>query len=152
MKVYRIAKKKHHANGLSGIGAYNEGGRWNSPGIYAVYTSENRSLAALETLVHVDEAELPPNLFIMTIEISEKSPVYEMPDDQIPPDWRIPGNLALQTIGDKIFRENNYLAIKARSAVLPQEYNYILNPLFSGFYDLVKVTEVADYEVDKRLL
>ena len=152
MEVYRIAKKKHLANDLSGTGAYNEGGRWNSPGTFAVYTSENRSLAALEILVHVDEAELPPNLFIMTIEISNESPVYEMPDDQRPTDWRIPGNLALQTIGDQIFRENNYLAIKARSAVLPQEYNYILNPLFPGFHDLVKITEVSGYEVDKRLL
>jgi len=152
MKVYRIAKKKYSANDFSGTGAYNEGGRWNSPGTYALYTSENRSLAALEVLVHLDEAELPPNLFIMTIEISEKSLVYEMPDDKLPKDWRIPGNLALQTIGDQIFRENNHLAIKARSAVLPQEYNYILNPLFPGFYDLVKVAEVSDYEVDKRLL
>ncbi|HEX5155524.1 MAG TPA: RES family NAD+ phosphorylase [Parafilimonas sp.] len=152
MKVYRIAKKKHRVNDLSGTGAYNEGGRWNSPGTYALYTSEHRSLAALEVLVHVDETELPPNLFIMTIDISEQSPVYEMPDDQLPADWRIPGNLALQIIGDQIFRENNYLAIKARSAVLPQEYNYILNPLFPGFYELVKITEVFDYEIDKRLL
>jgi len=152
MIVYRIAKRKTRTNDLSGTGAYNEGGRWNSPGTYALYTSENRSLAALEVLVHVDESELPPNLFIMTIEINEKSPVYEMRDDQLPADWRIPGNLALQAIGDQIFRNNHYLAIKARSAVLPQEYNYILNPLFPGFYSLVKVIDVSDYEADKRLL
>jgi hypothetical protein len=102
--------------------------------------------------VHVDESELPPDLFIMTIEINDKSPVYEIPDDQLPPDWRIPGNMALQALGDQIFRDNNYLAIKARSAVLPQEYNYILNPLFPGFYELVKVVDMSDYETDKRLV
>jgi hypothetical protein len=74
---------------------------------------------------------------------SLKSPVYEMPDDQLPPDWRIPGNLALHPLGDQIFRTNNYLATKARSAVLPQEYNYILNPLFPGFYEQVKVVDVS---------
>lgn len=151
MKVYRIAKKKQRTNDLSGTGAYHEGGRWNSPGMYALYSSENISLAALEVLVHVDESELPPALFIMTIEINNKSPVYEVQDNELPADWRVPGNLALQALGDAIFRSNKHLVIKARSAVLPQEFNYILNPLFPRFYELVKVIEVTDYEVDKRL-
>ena len=42
---------------LSGMGAYLYGGRWNSPGQYVVYASGNVSLAMLEVLVHIDDAE-----------------------------------------------------------------------------------------------
>src|SRR4051794_4547055 len=101
MLVYRIAKKKIRSNDLSGQGAANEGGRWNNEGVLALYTSESRALAMLEILVHVEEAELPPNLFVMTIEIDDAAPVYTMPDVDLPADWRIPENLSLKQIGDK---------------------------------------------------
>jgi RES domain-containing protein len=42
---------------MTGTGAYKNGGRWNTPGHYAVYTSGNLSLAMLEVVVHVDDAE-----------------------------------------------------------------------------------------------
>mgnify|MGYP001466645235 CR=1 FL=1 len=42
---------------MSGAGAHLSGGRWNSPGRYAIYASGNLSLAMLELLVHIDDAE-----------------------------------------------------------------------------------------------
>jgi len=151
MRVYRIAKKKQRSNDLSGTGAYNEGGRWNNVGVYALYTSENRALAILEVLVHVEESELPPNLFIMTINIEDSAPVYEVKDSELPKDWREPENIALKTMGDKLFEDNKYIGLKVRSAVMPDEYNYILNPLHPDYKNLVKVISVEDYDVDKRL-
>lgn len=151
MIVYRIAKKKSRANDLSGQGAANEGGRWNSEGVFALYTSESRALAMLELLVHVDDSELPPQLFIMTIEVSDESPFYEIPESDLPADWRRPENLLLKELGDHIFSEKKFIGLKVRSAVLPKEFNYVLNPLFPRFYDLVKVTEIEDLERDGRL-
>ena len=69
---------------ITGTGAYNEGGRWNSEGVYALYTSEHSALAMLEVLVHVDEGELPPDMFVMTIEVADTAPVYTVPDEQLP--------------------------------------------------------------------
>lgn len=152
MIVYRIAKKKNRSNDLSGTGAFNEGGRWNNVGVYALYTSESRALATLEILVHVEESELPPNLFIMTIEIDDSAPIYEVKDSELPKDWRQPGSIDLKTIGDKLFKENQYIGLKARSAVMPDEYNYILNPLYPGYNNLVKVTSIEDLSVDGRFL
>lgn len=151
MNVYRIAKKRERANDLSGQGAANEGGRWNSEGVFCLYTSESRALAMLELLVHVDETELPPNLFIMTIEVNNSVQFYEIEDLDLPNDWRITENLALKKMGDKVFKEREYIGIRARSAVMPQEYNLILNPLYPGYYDLVKVVSVEDYQRDIRL-
>lgn len=151
MIVYRIAKKRERANDLSGQGAAYEGGRWNSEGVFCLYTSESRALAMLELLVHVDETELPPNLFIMTIEVDSSAQFYEIRDEELPNDWRITENLALKNLGDEIFKAREYIGIKARSAVMPQEYNLVLNPQYPGFYDLVKVILVEDYQRDIRL-
>lgn len=151
MILYRIAKRKQRANDLSGQGAANEGGRWNSEGVFALYTSESRALAMLELLVHVDETELPPNLFLMTIEVDNSVSFFEIMDEELPDDWRQPENLVLKLKGHKIFREQNFIGIKARSAVMPPEYNYVLNPLFPRFYDLVKVIHIEDYTLDNRL-
>jgi RES domain-containing protein len=152
MIVYRIAKKKRRSNDLSGTGAYNEGGRWNNVGVYALYTSENRALAALEVLVHVEESELPPKLYIMAIEIDDSAPIYKVKDSELPKDWRQAENIALKTMGDKFFEDNKWIGLKVRSAVMPNEYNYILNPLYPGYNNLVKVISIEDHNTDERLL
>ena len=54
-------------------------------------------------------------------------------------------------MGDKLFEDNKYIGLKVRSAVMPDEYNYILNPLHPDYKNLVKVISVEDYDVDKRL-
>jgi len=151
MLVYRIVKSKKRTLDLSGTGAFNEGGRWNNEGTYALYTSENPALALLEVLVHVDESELPPQLFIITLEIDETAPILEIADSSLPADWRLPENIKLKDRGDRIFRENKYLGIKAPSAVLPSQFNYIFNPGFLAYHNYIKVVKVELLEVDKRL-
>jgi|GEM_PF-4679954 len=51
MIVYRIAQTKY-AQDITGSGAKKYGGRWNRPGVAALYTSQQRSLCMLELLVH----------------------------------------------------------------------------------------------------
>jgi RES domain-containing protein len=152
MLVYRIVKNKFRTTDLSGKGAFITGGRWNNPGTFLLYTSMNSSLALLENLVHYDESEMPPNMFIMTIEIDQSAPVYTFPDDGLPKDWRQPENLELKEMGDKLVKGNQYLAIKVRSAVNPEEYNILLNPVYPRFHDLVKVVGTEPYAIDQRLV
>ncbi len=151
MTVYRIVKLKRRTSDLSGTGAFNVGGRWNNEGIYALYTSENPSLAFLEVLVHTDESELPPQLFIISIEVSDEAPIFEFPDKDLPANWRIPENLELKEMGDKILQSNEYLGIKVRSAVIPSQYNFILNPQFPDYHRFLKIVSVEPFDVDKRL-
>lgn len=143
---------RRRASDLSGTGAFNDGGRWNSEGVFALYTSENAALALLEVLVHADESELPPHLFLMTIEVDDKAPIYSVPDSRLPDNWRIPDNMELKRIGDRILRGERYLAIKAKSAVLPAAYNFILNPGHPDFAKMVRVVKVQPLDVDGRLL
>jgi hypothetical protein len=45
-----------------------------------------------------------------------------------------------------------FLAIKVRSAINYFEYNYLLNPLFPRFHDLVKIVDVIEIKTDERLV
>lgn len=143
---------KERAIDLSGKGAFLYGGCWNSQGVFMLYTSTHVSLAMLEVLVHIDESEIPPHLFISQIEISQTVPIYQFPEEQLPKNWREPDNLNLKKIGDRLMREKNYLGFQVRSAVLPSEYNILLNPLFPGYTDLVTVKRIDKLETDPRLM
>ena len=153
MLLYRIAKARRRTNDLSGMGAYTFGGRWNNPGTYMLYTSENSSLAYLENLVHFDSDIIPPNLFIMGIEVGGSPElIHTLPDHSYPRQWTRLGNLENKRLGDRWMREANYLGIRVRSAVNPKEYNCLLNPLYPGYAALVKVTSVEQLPVDNRLI
>lgn len=87
----------------------------------------------------------------MTIELDEKAPIHAVPDSTLPANWRIPDNFILKEMGDNFFKESKVIGIKVRSAVMEYSYNYVLNPQFPEYYNLVRVIEVRALEVDKRL-
>jgi RES domain-containing protein len=151
MLVYRLVKHRERTSDLSGTGSYVQGGRWNSAGVYALYTAQNRSLALLEMRVHFDPEEMPPSLFVMTIEIQDHAPMLELNELDLPYDWRTSDNLALQAMGDEWLKRTDILAIKVPSAVMPLEYNFILNPSFSGYHQMVRVVHIDQYTIDERL-
>ncbi len=153
MQLFRIAKSRQRASDLSGMGAYRFGGRWNSPGTYMLYTSENSSLAYLENLVHFDPDIIPPQLYIMNIHV-EATPalIHTVPESAYPKNWMKLGNLENKRLGDKWMREMECLAIRVRSAVNPREFNCLLNPLFPGYHAFVTVASVERLPVDSRLI
>ena len=153
MIAYRIAKSQLRAEDISGMGAFRNGGRWNSKGTYMLYASENSSLAFLENLVHFDELNLPPDLYMISIEISiDESQVYRLPYPEYPVKWQLLENLENKKMGDRWMSEKKYLAVKVKSAVNPSEYNFLLNPLFPHYHDLVKVLSIEPLPIDSRLL
>jgi RES domain-containing protein len=152
MIVYRIAKSIKRTQDFSGTGAFKNGGRWNSKGTYMLYTSINSSLAYLENLVHFNEFEIPPNLYIIAIEIKNNAAVYELPDSEYPPAWQAQDNLDNKIMGDQWMRENKFLAFKVRSAVNPSEYNFLLNPLFPGYHHRITIHSTELLNIDTRLM
>lgn len=151
MLVYRIVKDNKRTNDLSGTGSFRLGGRWNSKGTYMLYTSENSSLAYLENLVYFDRLTFPPHLQIMQIEVDDAAPIYTFPDADYPANWMDLGLLENKMLGDDWMNDLKYLGIKVRSAVNNYEFNYLLNPLFPDYINLVKVTGVTEIATDGRL-
>ena len=151
MLVYRIAKTLSRTEDLSGTGAFKYGGRWNSKGTYMLYTSMNSSLAYLENLVHFIDPNIPPNLFITAIEINAEHLIYHLPDNEYPAEWESADNYENKLMGDKWMAEKR-LAIKVRSVINPSEFNYLLNPLYPGYHDLVKIQSIDKLRIDSRLI
>jgi len=152
MTVYRIAKSSVRAQDLSGIGAFKYGGRWNNKGSYMLYASINSSLAYLENVVHFDESGSPPYLYITTIEIKDNHLIYELPDADYPGSWRQPDNPDNKAMGDQWIAENKFLAFKVSSAINPDEFNLLLNPLYPGYNDRVIVNSIHQLKNDARLI
>ena len=137
---------------LSGTGAFKYGGRWNSKGTYVVYTSMNSSLAFLENLVHFDEPNFPPNLFIAEIEIKKDELIYELPDKKYPVGWQANDAVENKLMGDKWMADREFIAVKVRSAINHLEFNFLLNPLFPGYHDHIIVNHIEPIRVDARLI
>lgn len=152
MTVYRIAKSIERAQDLSGFGAFKFGGRWNSKGTHMLYTSMNSSLAFLENLVHFDEYNMPPGLYIASIEIKATKLIYKLPDADYPVAWLTHDNLENKLMGDEWMSAKKYLAIKVWSAVNPSEFNFLLNPLYPGYHDKVKIGTIRRIDIDPRLV
>ncbi len=56
-----------------------------------------------------------------------------------------------QYIGDEFLKNNQVLALKVPSAIVPQEHNFLLNPLHTDFKK-VKLISSESLNLDKRLL
>ena len=131
MKVYRIEREKYLETTLKGVGAaLTEGYRWNSLNTYLVYTAESRALATLEVSVHLDFSEdLPTDRFYVEIEIPDDIEILELSIEQLPENWDSkPPILETQFIGDDFVSQKNAAVLKVPSAIVPPEFNYIINP------------------------
>lgn len=149
MLVYRIGKTKY-AKDLSGTGAKLNGGRWNHEGISCIYTAESRALALVEYTAHVSEDEIPRAISFTTYEVPEEA-VLEFSTGVLPGNWRDwPHPKETRDFGTSFLKKADYLIIKIPSAVVPEEFNYIINPLHP-LISKVKVLHVKDYTYDIRL-
>ncbi len=152
MRVWRICRRAHAADALSGRGGLFVSGRWHSRGRRIVYTSGSLSLAALEILVHVDQTELPRDLFRIEVEIPDDVSVERIDASALPTAWRtFPAPPALQELGDGWLQQQKALVLEVPSAVIPEEYNYLLNPAHPDAARLVVVSS-REFVYDPRIV
>jgi RES domain-containing protein len=151
MIVFRIVKAPYK-NDLSGLGAEKYGGRWNSIGMPALYTSENASLAMLETLANWTLALHSPELYLMKLDIPDRAVVFEPQIKSLPPQWKKPGStVRTQQFGDQFLSKNEFLLMKVPSAVMHIEHNYVINTRHSLF-DKIEIVSSSLIALDKRLV
>jgi RES domain-containing protein len=148
--VYRIAPAKH-ARDLSGEGARLSGGRWNNKNTAVIYTSESRSLAALEYLVHVALSDMPTGIKIVSIGIPKPMLPKQIDPSHLPDDWRTgPPPYALADMGTKWAVSGESLLLRVPSVVVAHEFNIIINPLHPDMKS-IRILEVEDFIYDERL-
>lgn len=149
MKVWRLARAAYTTP--NGEGAKKYGGRWTPSGLAAVYTSASLALAAVEALVHVDSDLLPDDLVILSAHIPETLPIRTISLADLPGDWqKMPAPHTLLTIGADWVRTNREVGLRVPSAVIPQEWNLLLNPAHPDFL-AIEWTNEGRFHWDARL-
>ena len=150
MKIFRIGKEKFIKD-LSGEGARLFGGRWNKRGDALLYTSEHLSLCVLEILVHNKQELITQGFHFLEIEIPDAKIVSIKPNN-LPVKWRSnPSVSSTQVYGSDWLSSRKSLALKIPSAVLPNEYNILVNPNHVDF-NQIKIIKTGVLELDVRLV
>jgi RES domain-containing protein len=150
MTVYRLCKK-YYSNDLSGRGAELSGGRWNGKGVAALYTSSSRALCTIEIIVHIPAGIIPKDYYLITIEFLDNAPVKSIDIKDLPANWNSnPISVSTQRIGNTFFSEQKALVLKVPSAIIKDEWNYIINPMHESFRE-VKILNIEPFALDVRL-
>jgi RES domain-containing protein len=147
--AYRIGRSAFGA--LVGAGPRRYGGRWNSPGTAVVYAAGTASLAALELLVHLDPADAPDDLLLMTLEIPDGVSRESVDQRRLAAQWA-QGTTppACRALGDAWLAAGQSCVLSVPAAPMPEERNYLLNPAHADFA-MVTVTSERRFRFDPRL-
>lgn len=149
MLLYRIAKEQY-ANDLSGYGAKLFGGRWNLIGTPCLYTSQSRALALLEYSVNVSIDFMPSKLCFAVIEIQDHL-IEFVDNNDLPLNWNtIPSSSSTKIFGSEKLNSSGFPVLRLPSVVIPNEYNFIINPLKIDSGD-IKISGIEEYEFDFRI-
>jgi RES domain-containing protein len=129
--VFRLGSGRYPANDGTGAGIY--GGRWNHKGTPVIYPAQSRALCALEVLANA--GELASDYVVTPIEVPDDLAVTMRSVDSLPTGWDSgqPTN-ASRAIGSNWVNALTSAVLMVPSAVIPQEYNYVLNPQHPDFY------------------
>ncbi len=152
LNAWRLVTPKHgdQRDAFSGEGARLFGGRWNSPGTPMVYSSASLSLAALETLVHADRRRFERDYVTFKLHLPEEL-VLELRESDLPEDWRARAvSEGARRIGDAWAEARASVALSVPSVIVPNERNYLLNPLHPRFSELV-IDPAEAFRLDARL-
>jgi len=151
IRACRIVKHKHRATAFSGDGAKQNGGRWTTPGLPAVYVAGSAALAMLEMLVHLETDDLLNEYVLFNVTFDD-SLVTALDPATLPQNWRqSPPPPAIQQIGNLWIARAKSAILTVPSAIVPTESNFILNPTHSDFAR-IKIDPPTRIQFDPRFI
>lgn len=127
MRIFRLHRSVRAAGDYTGAMA--AGGRWNPMGTPMLYSAQHLSLACVEVLVHLDKSELPRDYVWSTTELAA--------DPQLLRCENFHSVTSCQADGLQWVNSAGQLAILVPSAVIPVEFNVLLNPSHAGYREVV---------------
>jgi RES domain-containing protein len=149
MEVYKICREKF-SNQLTASGVAN---RWNKEDEFVNYTAGSISLAALENIAHRASIDIANPYKLLKIKLTPKASVKSIAITELPEDWRsLNAYIDLQELGSAWYKSNEACVLKVPSAIVAQEFNYIINTKHPLFSSDVEIINVEDWIWDKRLL
>ena len=129
LQFWRLDAERFAPTWANGEGSFRVGGRWNSPGIRAVYASLDPATATLEVAVHKGFRVLDtqPHRLISARIIDPAMVHIVMPHDVPNPNWLAPcsPNRGQQAFGDALLASHRFVLIP--SAVSRHSWNLIFD-------------------------
>lgn len=110
-----------------------------------VYMAESVALAVLENLVHMAAADFPTGYVIVPAVIPDT--MYILTEEDFA--GRFTG-LTNRQLGDQWVESKSSAILEVRSAVVPFEHNYLLNPRHTEFSRIL-VEPTVPFSFDERL-
>ena len=151
IRAWRITKAKHADTAFSGTGAKDYGGRWNNPGTAIVYTAGSISLAMLEMLVHLQTHDLIRRYVIFEVSF-EDTLMKSITAAKLPKAWRrSPSSARVRQVGDDWVAGGDSAILQLPSAIVPSEWNYLLNPEHPDFAKIT-IGRKQPIKFDPRLI
>lgn len=139
--VWRIATDAptYEADDMTGAGAKLTGGRWNEKGVSVVYAAENRSLACLETIVHLNAGGLPLNRYLVEVNIPDDvwGAREEVNATKLVGWDARPASRTSIGFGTEWARSRRTPILVVPSVVVPEEANVLVNPLHPSSASLI---------------
>ncbi|SQH76631.1 conserved protein of unknown function, might contain RES domain protein [Shewanella benthica] len=149
--AYRIVKKKWAGNAFDGEGARIYGGRWNSRGQSCLYLAGSESLAILEILVHLDNAQQITHYALFTVELDEKD-IMLLDHDSLPHNWQEdPAPADTADLGDEWLNSQSSLALCVPSSIVTRERIFLLNVDHPAFDNMMDTKVELEFSMDTRL-
>jgi RES domain-containing protein len=147
MDLWRISKFPS----LDGEGGRLYAARWNSAGAPIVYLAASPPGALIEVLVHLEmkDATLPPTYTLLRISVPEALRISSL---KVPEGDAWKRNEAIsRALGDAWLKSRRSALARVPSAILPETYNYLLNPLHPDAAK-IKIVATTNGVLDSRLV
>ncbi len=147
--VWRIPRRPYALDRL-GIGARQDGGRWNYPGTAVIYAGRTIAIAALEKFVHV-AGIVPPDLVLVRVTLPDECSAEQPELADLPKDWDlVPAGPSSMEFGTTWARHSRSVVLSLPSALVREERIAVLNPNHPEFAGVKMVIE-REFHYDPRL-
>ncbi len=151
LTVFRLGKHVYRDQLFSGQGGLYASGRWTRRGQPVVYTSGSISLAVLEYTVNYRRRGWVPATVLGRADLPASVRVETISLEKLPSNWSAAAAPPqLQVVGSEWLERGETAVLKVPSAIVTEEWNYLLNPSHADFRKL-RTSGPKPFNFDQRV-
>ncbi len=144
-ELWRISRHRD----LNGEGGLRAPGRWHLRGHPIVYLAETPAGALLETCVHTSANDVPASFTLLRIAVAQGVSIESIDPTTLARNWIAHVDVTREA-GSTWLRSSRSALLRVPSALVPETFNVLLNPLHRDA-GLVQIESAYAYPFDQRI-